>query len=269
MEITIEHHSLNQLRISYTGDQSDNYEITVFDVNNNIIAKHVNNNLKATINTKFNTGHYVINVKSNKKTYTVHSVVPAICRLSSGGCGVLISGYQLGISNPFLLTANHCIPDKKTSTLIEAHFERASIKLDPNSYWIHSERYKNGGIDYSCIGLSDESIKRLRRDGIYPHELSTEAFLYKEVGFLTHFNHINGNKLLKTLCIIVNREEHCARYQYANSFPSSSGGSSGSPVFGFNTNNSLTVQGLHIGHGKCTLAGSILADMKAKSISAH
>lgn len=38
------------------------------------------------------------------------------------------------------------------------------------------------------------------------------------------------------------------------------------PLFGLDSNNKLTVQGLHVGSDKCTLSGSILFDVKNKLI---
>jgi hypothetical protein len=266
MQIVVHNHLTNQVHISYDGDNSSSYEVLVYDTNNNLVVKQITNELNVTINYRFNTGHYVICVKTNTKSYNINFVVPAICRLSTGGCGFLISGYQIGIDKPFLLTANHCVPNKRCTGNVKAHFGNVLVSLDSASFWKHSERYKNGGIDYSCIGLSDESSKKLGDAGIYPHELSTDSFLYNDLAFLTHINNLHGNQVLRTSCNIVRRDSHCARYQYVDSFPSSYGGSSGSPVFGFNMNNKLTVQGIHIGHGKCTLAGSILADMKSKII---
>lgn len=262
MNISIATHLTTVLKLSYDGDGSSLYTIRVYNSHKRLVTSKTTTNTYVTIHDTFPTGFYTVDVCTEKKTHTVHSVVPAMFRLSSGGCGFLMSGFPFGLDFPVLVTAFHCVRSKDNVPLITCHFETASVQPDASIFWAHSERYKDGGIDYCVMGISDKDVTKLRAKNIFPHEMSYEGFTKNNIGLLCHLNIANGNKMLKTVCNIVERNASSARYVYEPNFPNSSSGSSGSPMFGLTHDNKLTVQGLHIGSGKCTMGSSIVFDIK-------
>lgn len=246
--ITVHEHITTKLRISFTGAGCKIHEVTIHGEHGRVYSVRCSE-LSCIVTSEFPTGHYIIKVKSGVAMYQVHSVVPAICRLSAGGCGFLVNDGD----STFLLTANHCIPDENVASATVAHFETLSVKLEPETFWKSSPRYCAGGLDFTCVGLSRSALDALEKKLVLPHRISEiSGVKVDDVCILTHFNYSNSNRLLRTACKIDNTEDHCIRYTYLVDFPSSSGGSSGSPLFGFNTAHKLCIMGLHIGKGKGT-----------------
>lgn len=248
MNIIIHEHITSSLKLSFTGDNSECYTINIDGEFGNVYSVQT---FKTSlhITQKFQTGHYIITVRSGANGSGVHSIVPAICRLTTGGCGFLVSHNE----KSFLMTANHCIPTPEIADNCIAYFENCSSKLVHKKFWKMSHRYCNGGSDFTCVGIPDDTVETLRKSGITGHKLSVATDV--KVGdhcVLVHFNTYNGNSMLRTTCKIESMESHCLRYNYLDGFPSSHCGSSGSPLYSFNKDNKLCITGLHVGKGKGT-----------------
>lgn len=259
MYISVNTHSTQKLDITWTG------ECEVYDVfvkyNDIVVHSETTKSkfLKKTM--QFETGTYIITVNDTH----IISIVPAICNLSTGGCGFLVQGTLFGKSTPMLMTANHCIPNPQVAKQTIAYFESTPIHLSPELFWKSSERYVNGGIDYSCIGISDTNTAILRSNGILPHELSKDS-LNTDVGLLTFS--MNTQHVHRTVCNVYNRKGSSIHYKYQKDFPITMSGASGSPMFGL-TQNRLTVQGLHVAKGKSTSMGAIVFDINNNSIQEY
>lgn len=257
MDIIIHEHITSSLKLSFTGDTSDSYTLSVDGEFGNVYSVQTSKTSLHIIQ-KFQTGHYIITVRYKNKVAVAHSIVPAICRLTTGGCGFLVSHNE----KTFLMTANHCIPTPEIADNCMAYFETCSTKLDHKKLWKMSHRYCNGGADVTCIGVPDETVETLCKSGIIGHKLSDTSGL--KVGdhcVLVHFNTHNGDRMLRTACKIESMESHCLRYNYLDGFPSSHCGSSGSPLYGFNKDNKLCITGLHVGKGKGTSIVCIRNDL--------
>lgn len=257
MNLCIVNHSLSNIHLVWESNKASVYEVSIFDNYNTLILHEKTILCECNKNFNFRTGHYIIKVNS----CLIHSLIPAICRLSTGGCATLVSGADFGMNRPCILTANHCIPSRKIASQCIAHFENQSVHLMPDIFWSSSPRCKEGGIDYSLIGINTEDILKLQKNNIFPHNLSTEAFP-DNIGLMPFFKFDSGNYLYKTVCDINSRGVNCVKYKYADNFPKSSAGASGSPVFGFDRKHNLVIQGLHVAHGKSILIGGILFNVK-------
>jgi hypothetical protein len=252
MDISIINHSLSNIHLVWTSDESLEYEVSIFDENRSLILHKKTKQCTYKSNFTFRTGHHIVKVNKNE----IHSIIPAICRLSTGGSATLISGAQFGFDRPFILTANHCIPSPEIAAQSLAYFENQSVQLMPDIFWSSSPRCKERGIDYSMIGIKTEDVLKLRSNNIYPHNISTDAFP-NNIGLLAFFKSDTGNTLFKTVCHITSNSVNCVKYKYGENYTKSGGGSSGSPVFGFDYNSKLVLQGLHVAHGKSILIGAI------------
>lgn len=257
MNICVVNHSLSNVHLVWASDESITYEISIFDRDNTLILHGKTKKCEYNKDFNFSTGHYIIKLN----LWIIHSVVPAICRLSTGGCATLVSGANFGINRPCILTANHCIPSRKIASQCIAHFENQSVQLMPDIFWSSSPRCKEGGIDYSLIGINTEDILKLKKNNIFPHNLSSDAFP-DNTGLMSFFKFDTGNILYKTVCDIKSRSGNVVKYKYADNFTKTSSGASGSPVFGLDRNLNLTIQGLHVAHGKSILIGAILFSVK-------
>ena len=247
MDIIIHEHITSSLKLSFTGDNSECYTISIDGESGNVYSVQTSKT-SLHITQKFQTGHYIITVGSGTKVAIVHSIVPAICRLTTGGCGFLVSHNE----KTFLMTANHCIPTPEIAGNCVAFFETSSTKLD-KKFWKMSHRYCNGGADVTCVGVPEETVEKLRKSGIIGHKLSDASDVKRgDHCVLVHFNSYNGDRMLHTACKIKSMESHCLRYKYIDGFPSSHCGSSGSPLYWFNKDNKLFITGLHVVKGKGT-----------------
>lgn len=258
MDIIIHEHITSSLKLSFTGDNSECYTINIDGEYGNVYSVQTFKT-SCHITQKFQTGHYIITVRTGKNTVAVaHSIVPAICRLTTGGCGFLVSHNE----KTFLMTANHCIPTPEIAENCVAFFETCSTKLDHKTFWKMSHRYCNGGSDFTCVGISEDTVETLRKSGITGHKLSDATDVEgSDQCVLVHFNTYNGDNMLRTVCKIKSMKSHCLRYNYLDGFPSSHCGSSGSPLYGFNKDNKLCITGLHVGKGKGTSITCIRKDL--------
>ena len=256
MNISVHIHSTTKLELFWTG-QCEMYNVIV-KYNNIIVHNEITktNNISKSMN--FATGTYEITVNDT----TIISVVPALGNLSTGGCCFLVQGTLFGLNRPVLMTANHCIPNANVAKSTTVYFDSFAIKLSPEIYWKSSDRYVNGGIDYSCIGISDTELKKLVKHNITAHELSTDS-LNTNVGLLTFCT--NTQYAHRTVCNVYKRKGASIHYKYQEDFPNTMAGASGSPLFGI-SHNKLTVQGLHVAKGKATNISAIVFHINNNSI---
>lgn len=261
--IAVVDHTLNSIYLTWSDCVNcKKYNIEIYDMYKRLVIKDVTTDLNYCKTFSFQTGHYTIKINGN----TIHSVIPPICRLSSGGCGTLISGANFGINKPVILTANHCLPNDEIAKQTLACFECFNVTLRPDLFWCSSSSCKQGGIDYSVIGISDNDIISLQKHRIYPQNTSTYAFANDNIALLHYFKFNTANQKLKTVCHIKSKLGNSIKYTYDESFGKSAVGSSGSSLYGFDENMNLTVQGLHVAHGKSIQIGAILFDIKNKMI---
>ena len=191
------------------------------------------------------TGTFVIRIVGPAYDERVFSIVPAICRMSSGGCGTLVKCSSV-CAQPFVVTACHCISSTDHAKSTIAYFENASIHLSPKHMFVKSERYCNGGIDVSCIGVTPEDLKKLKAQRIVPHEISNTIISPCNHGLLLHFKAEQPLMFHRTICKYKDKNH----YDYIYGVRSGPG-SSGAPVF--HIENNIGVYGaLHIGQNKCT-----------------
>lgn len=253
MDICTVTHSMSEIYITWKPDGSKNYKITLRDHSNKILIQtNTTNNF---FNKKycFTTGQYTIQVND----VVIYSIVPSLCRLSTGGCGSLISGSLFGLDRPVIMTANHCIPNTDIAKNCKVFFNNILIELRPDIFWQSSPRCKDGGLDYSIIGIKTDDILNLRNNGIFPHTISKDSFAASmNIGLIPFYRYDYGD-LCKTVISIKDGVGNFIKYDYYTNFLPTGGGASGSPVFGFDSQYNLTIQGLHIAHGKATVISAI------------
>ena len=256
MQICVKEHLTSVLHVQYEGEADTVfYKIEILDAQDNLVLERMTSKTDMKIHHVFPTGFYKIRIHTVRNVYQIFSIVPAICRLSTGDCGCLVYDGQ----RTMLITAFHCINKKEHAKDIVCYFETMSVRLEPDVYWAYSDRYKFSGLDYCCIGFREESILHLKEHYIIPHLLTKEE-PNTNIGILCHFNFQHGHSLLRSVCSVHKKNQNTLFYQYEEHFVPSSAGSSGSPLFGI-CDDHVFLLGIHVGKhngkGKCTTVKSI------------
>mmetsp|Transcript_17834 Transcript_17834/g.60830 ORF Transcript_17834/g.60830 Transcript_17834/m.60830 type:complete len:1000 (-) Transcript_17834:201-3200(-) len=243
---------LTKFSICFTGDGSQQYEVSVFNGSKQLLTKESTNQTFVEKAVNLTTGLYTVVIKTERETYEIDYIVPAVSKFSHGGCGVLVTGEPFGTNQSLMLTAGHVLLDDTIASQVTAYFSNGlGIRCDPTNFWSRSARVKEGGLDYCLVGLSSGSARALRSCGIYAHKLTSHDFMMHNVAYMATYvdEHYTSN-----LCFVNNREKGFTMYQLLSTPEVSRDRTSGSPLFAFTPKGEVSVQGIHVG---CYRKGSV------------
>lgn len=208
------------------------------------------------------TGVYNLEVFGSEIPMTVKVVLGAIGTLCQATC-FLIDGNDLGVESAkdmWLIMSNyHVCSDPEILKSAPCFMCGQAVILRPDLFF-RSHTNQGEGLDYIVVAISNDTKKKFEKFGILPNRISTSMTNFsKDEAVLLHKPHISSGHLY-TPCKIETRMPAKTMYSYVG-FPSS-GGSSGSPVFGYDNTGKLSVQGLHRAHGACVNMCQIRTDIR-------
>lgn len=208
------------------------------------------------------TGIYIIRVENKTTSCEVTVIIPAIAILSTGGSCFLVDGRSVGLNLNawYVITNHHALPTFDHALSTNVTFNDVIVtNLRPDIFWKTSTNKGNIGLDYSCIAIDEATKHRLLEMKIYPNPIINQPKECEKNLMLIHRPRY-ANQVLHTLCRVVAHKEVKTQYDYLG--PVSGGGSSGSPVFGVDTNTrKVGVCGLHKARFTCVNLPNIIADI--------
>jgi hypothetical protein len=228
------------------------------------VPKIIHETFTRTFMSSISTGVYDLDVYGGGTPKTIKVVLAAIGTLFYGTC-FLIDGNDLGVEKAkdlwLVMTNYHVCSDPNQLKAASCFICGQEVILHPDLFFRFDTNQKDG-LDYILVAISTDTKTKLERFGIQPNRISqSRTNFFGDDAILIHKPHISSGHLY-TSCKIVKRTVKKTSYSYTG-FPSS-GGSSGSPVFGTDESGNVFVQGLHRAHGVCVNMSCIREDIKKK-----
>ena len=210
------------------------------------------------------TGVYTLYSTGTYEQHSMKVVLSAVGTLFSGTC-FLIDGNDIGTKetrNLWMIMTNYHVVSHYKNNLpnVRATICCQSVNLRPDLFY-KDHTNENEGLDYAVVAIDPSQQQTLTQFRIKPNTISSSApNFYKDEAVLIHKPHAS-NTHLYTACKINKRHDRKTTYTYVGQ--PSSGGSSGSPVFGIDANGNMSVHGLHREFGACINMYSIINDITA------
>ena len=266
--ITAYHSRIAFICKSQENDVVTNYKVSLTETFNNkenvLMCQDellINKKFEHVFKEPIKSGAYTLSITDNETLiYSSVVIIAPVGKLSNGPTCFVFDGKCFDYQGWCVLTNNHAL---NTCDNVTICINNIKIKLRPDLLWITSS---NDKLDYSCVGISDHDKTFLENNNIMPLNIKTteEKDFVNDNGILIHHPYYSPH-LLQTPCRITSRLENKIKYEYLNCYPSS-GGSSGSPVFGYNSNKELEIHGLHKAKNTCVKISKIIEDLNIKNM---